>query len=140
MRVCHLLLCTIWKLPFPTYLFFPCPLLSLITYLLDHRALLSEVKRNLTVRMALKTTTGGAIKYTVELHRKDGVSEGAFMHWSTNGFLPAAVPIMKKHNILKYAVVSAYNTATLTGRVTDTCDRSKNRISKSARPSGQTGR
>ncbi|KAE8373964.1 hypothetical protein BDV26DRAFT_296444 [Aspergillus bertholletiae] len=52
----------------------------------------------------LKTTTGPTIKYTVEHHRKDGVSEEAFMQWFTNQFLPRAVPIMKKHNILKYAV------------------------------------
>ena len=91
--------------------------------------------------MALKTTTGGAIKYTVELYRKDGVSEEAFMHWFTDEFWPVVVPIMKKHNILKYAVVSAFNTALLTGRrVTDTCDRSKKRISKSARPCGLAGR
>ncbi|KAJ5679527.1 hypothetical protein N7462_007771 [Penicillium macrosclerotiorum] len=51
-----------------------------------------------------RKATGGAIKYTVEHHRKDGVSEEAFMHWFTNQYLPRAVPIMKKHNILKYAV------------------------------------
>lgn len=91
--------------------------------------------------MALKTTAGGAIKYTVELHRKDGVSEEAFMHWFTDEFLLAAVPIMKKHNILKYAVVSASNAGLLTGRrVTDTCDHSKKRISKSAQPCGLAGR
>ncbi|GFF75231.1 hypothetical protein IFM53868_01529 [Aspergillus udagawae] len=53
---------------------------------------------------SLETKIGRAIKYTAALHRKDGVSEEAFMHWFTNQFLPRAVPIMKKHNILKYAV------------------------------------
>ncbi|GKT64019.1 hypothetical protein ColTof4_04433 [Colletotrichum tofieldiae] len=52
----------------------------------------------------LEPTTDRAIKYAVEHHRKDGVSEEEFMHWFTNRFLPRAVPIMKKHNILKYAV------------------------------------
>ena len=53
-----------------------------------------------------KTTAGHAIKYTMEHYRKDGVSEEAFMDWFTNVVLPKAVPVLKKHNILKYAVVS----------------------------------
>jgi hypothetical protein len=65
---------------------------------------------------SLETKIGRAIKYTAALHRKDGVSEEAFMHWFTNQFLPRAVPIMKKHNILKYAVVSGCETTVLTGR------------------------
>ena len=45
------------------------------------------------------------MKYTVEYYRKDGVSEKAFVDWFTNQFLPRAVPIMRKHNILQYATV-----------------------------------
>ena len=44
------------------------------------------------------------MKYTVEYYRKDGVSEKAFVDWFTNQFLPRAVPIMRKHNILQYAI------------------------------------
>lgn len=66
-----------------------------------------------------KTTTGHATKYTVEHYRKDGVSEEAFMDWFTNVVLPKAVPVMKKHNILKYAVVSCEITI-LTGELTNT--------------------
>lgn len=47
------------------------------------------------------------MKYTVEYCRKDGVSEKAFIDWFINQFLPRAVPIMRKHNILQYAIVSA---------------------------------
>ncbi|MCJ1327598.1 hypothetical protein MMC10_004269 [Thelotrema lepadinum] len=52
----------------------------------------------------LKSTTGQPIKYTVEHYRKDGVSSEAFMDWFTNVVLPKAMPVMKKHNVLKVAV------------------------------------
>ncbi|KAK1950799.1 hypothetical protein LY78DRAFT_594799 [Colletotrichum sublineola] len=55
----------------------------------------------------LETKTCRVIKYSVEHHRRDGVSHEDLMHWFTTQFLPQAVPIMKKHNILKYAVVKA---------------------------------
>lgn len=51
--------------------------------------------------------TGGPIRYTVEHHRKHGVSEEAFMAWFTKTFLPLAISIMKKHNILRFEVVSS---------------------------------
>ncbi|KAK1570173.1 uncharacterized protein LY79DRAFT_584214 [Colletotrichum navitas] len=50
---------------------------------------------------------GRAIKYTGEHYRKDGVSEEDFMRWFTTQFLPRAVPIIKKHNILRCAFQEA---------------------------------
>ncbi|CRK25924.1 hypothetical protein BN1723_013758 [Verticillium longisporum] len=51
-----------------------------------------------------KTTTDHPIKCTVEHRRKNGVYEETFMHWFTGQFLPRAVAVLKKHNVLKYAV------------------------------------
>jgi hypothetical protein len=45
-------------------------------------------------------------KYTVEHYRKPGVSEEAFLDWYHHKHLPLAVPLMKKHGISKFAVVS----------------------------------
>ena len=67
----------------------------------------------------LKTTTGHPIKYTMEHYRKDGVSAEAFIDWFTNVIVPKSVPIMKKHNVVKFALVSCEIT-TLTGELTNT--------------------
>jgi len=64
----------------------------------------------------LKTTPGYAVKYTVEHYRKDGVSGEAFTRWFTQQFLPRAIPILKKHNILRHAVVSGRERVILLGR------------------------
>ena len=82
----------------------------------------------------LKSTTGQPIKYTVEHYRKDGVSSEAFMDWFTNVVLPKAMPVMKKHNVLKVAVVSS-ETVILTGEPTNTVVVSTGQITKSAQPS-----
>ena len=55
---------------------------------------------------APKTTGGPLMKYSMEHYRKEGVSEEAFMDWFFNVLLPKALPVMKKHNIVKYVVVS----------------------------------
>lgn len=46
------------------------------------------------------------IKYTVEHYRKEGISEEAFEKWIKEYHIPRSVPLMKKHGIIKYAVVS----------------------------------
>lgn len=63
-----------------------------------------------------KTAQNPAIKYTVEHHRKDGVSKEAFKQWFTLQFLPRVIPILKKHNILKLGVVNRDKTEILTRR------------------------
>ena len=100
---------------------------------------------SLSVKMAqhgvtsspLKTTTGDVIKYTVEHYRKDGVSAEALMDWFNNVVVPKAVPVLQKHNIVKFAVVSCKITI-LTGELTDTVwllaqDRSPSQRSLSGR-------
>lgn len=54
----------------------------------------------------LKTAPGRVVKYTMELYRKDGVSAEAFDDWFTNVVAPKAVPVYKKHNVIKFALVS----------------------------------
>lgn len=46
------------------------------------------------------------IKCTVEHFGKNGVPKGEIMPWFMQHFLLRALPIMQRHNISKYAVVS----------------------------------
>ncbi|KAL9622768.1 MAG: hypothetical protein Q9160_002886 [Pyrenula sp. 1 TL-2023] len=52
------------------------------------------------------TTPGRPLKYTVEHYRKEGVTEQAFLDWFRNVHIPAALPLMKKHGIVGYAVLA----------------------------------
>ncbi|KAL4875390.1 hypothetical protein BJY04DRAFT_224057 [Aspergillus karnatakaensis] len=51
-----------------------------------------------------KPTSGRTIKYTVEYHRKEGVSKEDFMRWFTSHFLPGVIPILQSHGIMKYTL------------------------------------
>lgn len=51
-------------------------------------------------------TRAHTIKYSVEHRLKDGAFESAMMDSLTNKFLPRALPVLKKHKILRYVVVS----------------------------------
>lgn len=50
--------------------------------------------------------SGRPLKYTVEHYRKEGVSEQAFLDWFYSVHIPQGVPLMKKHGVVGYAVVS----------------------------------
>lgn len=54
----------------------------------------------------LPKSSGQLIKYTVGHHRQKGVSHEDFVKWMTHEHIPAAIPLFKKHNISKYALVS----------------------------------
>ena len=66
-------------------------------------------------------TRGHTIKYSVEHRLKDGAFESAMMDSLTNQFLPRALPVLKKHKILRYVVVSVADLRLPFGRLrTDT--------------------
>lgn len=52
-------------------------------------------------------TRGHTIKYSVEHRLKDGAFERAMIDSLTNQFLPRALPVLKKHKILRYVVQNA---------------------------------
>lgn len=79
-----------------------------------------------TLSSPSKTTAARAIKFTMEHYRKEGVSEEAFMDWFTNVVMPKAVPVLKKHGVLKFAVVSCEMTL-LTGKSTKTMQLAQDR-------------
>ena len=69
----------------------------------------------------LASTAGQPLKYTVEHFRKDGVSEQAFHDWFHRVHLPQALPLLKKHGILRYAVVSPATSVPAASGVANGC-------------------
>lgn len=48
----------------------------------------------------------GLIKYTVEHYKKAGVSDADFVKWFKEVQVANGLPLIKKHGIVKYAIVS----------------------------------
>lgn len=46
------------------------------------------------------------IKYTASHYRQEGVSHEDFVRYMTDEHIPAALPLFKKHGIVKYSLVS----------------------------------
>jgi hypothetical protein len=48
------------------------------------------------------------LKVDVGLYKKDDVSHEDFIKWATEVYAPKAVPVMKKHGLVKWTQVSCH--------------------------------
>lgn len=46
------------------------------------------------------------LKFTLTHYRKEGITHDAFMKWLVEVHLPKAFPVLKKHGVTGYALVS----------------------------------
>uniref|UniRef100_A0A8H7N6V2 EthD domain-containing protein n=1 Tax=Bionectria ochroleuca TaxID=29856 RepID=A0A8H7N6V2_BIOOC len=47
------------------------------------------------------------IKFQICIHKKDGIPQEDFVKWCTEDYPPRAIPLMKKHNMVKWTEVSS---------------------------------
>lgn len=47
------------------------------------------------------------IKFQICIHKKDGIPQKDFVKWCTEDYPPRAIPLMKKHNMVKWTEVSS---------------------------------
>jgi hypothetical protein len=49
---------------------------------------------------------GKPVKFTLTKYRKEGIEHESFMEWIVKVHFPKAFPVLKKHGITGYALVS----------------------------------